>query len=630
GVVALSAPSGSTDHVESDTRLRRSLSFWQLFFIIVSGIIGSGWLFASLGASASAGPSAILSWVIASVLVVLVALTFAEMAGILPRTGAAVRYPHYTHGGFAGNIIGWCYLLWALTVPALEAEAVVTYASDYLPWLITKTAGENVLSWPYGIVMAIALMLVLAVINYFGALLVGRVSTYVTIWKLIIPCLTFIFLFLFSFHAKNFVSYGGFAPGGVKPIFSTIVASGITFSVISALQGIEYGGEARNPQRDLPWATVLAMLTAAVVYIALQASFIGAVDWHSMGIKPGDWSAVATSNWSSAPFAKALQASSVGFLGAFAVLLLIDAWVSPSATGLVYLGIGTRTVYGLSSIGYLPKLLQRLNRSRIPWLGLLIAFVVGCCLFAPFPSWYSLVSIASSTIAIVLVMGGIGLTVLRRTAPDLPRLYRLGAARLLAPAATMAAVVIIYWAGYATLTAVTAAALFALPAWSALYAPSRGWLNRGVGVALGVAFLVLWIATQVWGGWILAPKTMPLAAHPPFLLYAGAMVLEVALFTVGCWWFSAARGRTEVWRAAWLEFLILGVFVLSYYGAYGPLAKPPLGFPWGTISALVLGLVVFLWGVKAGFATEEIEVANARGTGVVEGAEEGTGATAAP
>ena len=77
-------------------------------------------------------------------------------------------------------------------------------------------------------------------------------------------------------------------------------------------------------------------------------------------------------------------------------------------------------------MAYLPAIFQRLNRSRIPWIGLLAAFIVGCVLFAPFPSWYSIVSVASSTIAVVLVMSGIGLRVLRRTAPDLPRLYRLG------------------------------------------------------------------------------------------------------------------------------------------------------------------------------------------------------------
>lgn len=612
-------PGGS--HTASDTRLRRSLSVWQLYFIMCSALIGSGWLFASLGAASTAGPSAIVSWIIASVLIVIIALSFSEMAGILPRTGAAVRYPHFTHGGFVGGIIGWCYLLWALAVPSLEAEAVVTYASDYLPGLIRVSGGANVLTGT-GVAMAVGLMLIFAIINYFGVLLVGRLSTYITLWKMIVPTLTFIFLFFFNMHAGNFLSYGGFTPTGSSSILGTIVTSGITFSLIAPLAGIEFGGESRNPQRDLPVATIAAMVTAAVIYILLQASFVGAINWHAMGVHPGDWAALKTSSWSGAPFAKALQSSSVGFVGAYSIVLLIDAYVSPGATGLVYQGIGARTIYGLSTMAYLPDIFQRLNRSRIPWIGLLAAFIVGCVLFAPFPSWYSIVSVASSTIAVVLVMSGIGLRVLRRTAPDLPRLYRLGFASVMAPAATASAVVLVYWAGYATVVVVVSAALFVLPAWSAIFAPAKGWMNQGVGIVLGALYLATWIATQVWGGWFLAPATKPLADHPPFGLFMGAMAVTVVIFMVLCYFLSTPRGRTEVWRSAWLPFFILGVMPISFFGAYGPLPHPWLPYPWDTLTAIVLGVIVYFWGSASGFLTELVEEVNQRGSGVVTDADE--------
>lgn len=229
-----------------------------------------------------------------------------------------------------------------------------------------------------------------------------------------------------------------------------------------------------------------------------------------------------------------------------------------------------------------------------------------------------MVSIASSTIAIVLVMGGIGLMVLRRTAPDLKRFYRLPLAVVLAPAGTIAAVLFLCWASFSVLAPVVAAALIVLPAWSALYAPSKGWLDRWVGIALGAAFLVVWILTQAWGGWILAPPTKPLTDHPPFALYELAMVVEVGLFTLLCYVLAQPRGRREVWRSAWLEFLILGIFALSYAGAYGPLKNPLIRFPWDSILAAVLGLIVFVWGVASGLLTEEIEAINRRGTGIVE------------
>ncbi|MGC1184667.1 MAG: APC family permease, partial [Candidatus Dormiibacterota bacterium] len=59
-----------------DRQLDRRMSVWQLFFLSMGGIIGSGWLFAALSAAATAGPAAIVSWVIGGVLVLLVAFNY--------------------------------------------------------------------------------------------------------------------------------------------------------------------------------------------------------------------------------------------------------------------------------------------------------------------------------------------------------------------------------------------------------------------------------------------------------------------------------------------------------------------------------------------------------------------------
>jgi hypothetical protein len=97
---------------------------------------------------------------------------------------------------------------------------------------------------------------------------------------------------------------------------------------------------------------------------------------------------------------------------------------------------------------------------------------------------------------------------------------------------------------------------------------------------------------------------------------------EIVAFTVLCWVLSRPTGRREVWRAAWIEFLILGSFILSYYGAYGPLPKPAIAFPFDDLIALGIGLVTYYWAVAAGFVTEEIRAIVEKGTGVVEEEEE--------
>lgn len=72
----------------------------------LGAIIGSGWLFAAAAASILAGPAAILSWIIGGSIVLVIALVYAELGGMIPRSGAIVRYGAYSHGSFAGYMFG--------------------------------------------------------------------------------------------------------------------------------------------------------------------------------------------------------------------------------------------------------------------------------------------------------------------------------------------------------------------------------------------------------------------------------------------------------------------------------------------------------------------------------------------
>ncbi|MEM4146656.1 MAG: APC family permease, partial [Metallosphaera sp.] len=119
--------------LNSDKQLRRSLGKLELLYLSLGGIIGSGWLFGALYTAEDAGGSAILSWIIAGILVMFVGLAYSELGSSIPKSGGIVRYPHYSHGGIAGYIITWTYFLSAASVPAIEATATVTYLSSLVP-----------------------------------------------------------------------------------------------------------------------------------------------------------------------------------------------------------------------------------------------------------------------------------------------------------------------------------------------------------------------------------------------------------------------------------------------------------------------------------------------------------------
>lgn len=200
----------------SDRKLARVLSRSQLLLLSLGAIIGSGWLFAALGAAAGTGPSSVLSWIIGGVLVLFIAMAYAEISVMLPRSGAVVRYPQLSHGGFAGFILGWAYLLASASVPAIEAIATVQYLAPHLPvglhLLVNHQSTASIITFPQGWIFTVILLVIFFFINVAGARFLGRFNNTIMVWKLVIPVLTFVLLFALSFHGNNFSP-----PWGVHP-----------------------------------------------------------------------------------------------------------------------------------------------------------------------------------------------------------------------------------------------------------------------------------------------------------------------------------------------------------------------------------------------------------------------------
>ncbi len=417
--------------------LRKEMSRLDLTMASLGAIIGSGWLFGSLYAANAAGPSAIISWVIGGIAVLLVGLVYAELGGMLPEAGGIARYPHYSHGSLTSFIMGWGAWIAYASVPAIEAEAVVQYASHYIPSIYNPTTG---LIQGGGIALAAVLMLIFFLINYFGVRLFARVNTVVTAVKFIMPTLTVIIFLVGGLHWGNFSSHG-FAPGGTAGVLQAVATSGVVFAYLGFRQAVDLAGEAKNPQRDVPRAIIMAIGIGIVLYVLLQLVFIGGV---APGALAGGWAKVSFS----APMAQVATALNLGWL---AVLLYADAVISPAGTGNIYIASTARVIYALAQNRYFPKALGRIDeRTGIPYASLWVAFILGLLFLLPFPAWQSLVGLVSSATVFTYAIGPVSAAVLRRTHPDARRPYKLGGMSVIAPIAFVVASLIIYWTGWNT------------------------------------------------------------------------------------------------------------------------------------------------------------------------------------
>ncbi|TME17964.1 MAG: APC family permease [Chloroflexi bacterium] len=442
-------------------KLQRQIGFVGLMFASAGSIIGSGWLLGALTASKVAGPAAIVSWVIGAVAILFLALVHAELGSMFAVAGGSARFPHYAFGSLAGLASGWIYYLGAVTVAPAEVEAALTYANNYVPNLIN---GDGTLTVPTGLFVAAAAMAVFSGINLLSVKWLAETNKITVYWKIAIPVLTVIVFLILTHHFENLTSHG-FMPNGLPSVFAAL-SSGIIFAYLGFEQAVEFGAESHNPRRNIPLAVIGSMIIGVVVYLGLAIAF--ATSFDPSALKNG-WSKLAFAG-SFGPYAAI--ASSLG-LGWLAVLLYIDAVVSPAGTGLIYLGSSSRLSFSMARNRYIPEIFEHLSSRHVPLVSILAATVLGFIFLLPFPSWQSLIGIITSATVLSYGLQPLALTALRRQVPDHDRPYRLMGAEVIAPLAFIVANLIIYWGGWQTNWKLMVALLLGLVLMAITYVTSK-------------------------------------------------------------------------------------------------------------------------------------------------------------
>jgi amino acid transporter len=431
----------------TDVGLKRDMGLVGAIWSSETSLIGSGWLFGSLFAAQAVGTAALLSWAIAGVIVIVLALVHAELGGMYPVSGGTARFPHFAFGSIAGASFGFFSWLQAVCVAPIECFAVMQYGQYWF-------TGHNIniynpttkVTTGLGFVFTIILMAIFTAINFLAMRLFNRVNSVITVWKVAVPILAIIVLFT-QFKSKNFGAGGGFMPYGLQSVFSAMPTAGIVFAYLGFEQADQLAGEIKNPQKNLPRAIIIAILLAIAIYILLQVVFIGAIP-HSEISGPKGWLGLSATNpIVIGPFAG--LAGVVGFVW-LANILRVDAFVSPFGTGLMYQTSTSRVGYGLARNRYFPTAFRWTDKNGVPWFSLLAAFALGLLFLLPFPSWKSLVGLVTSASVLMYAGAPLSLSAFRKQVPDAPRPYRMPGATVLAPLAFIFACEIIYFSGFDT------------------------------------------------------------------------------------------------------------------------------------------------------------------------------------
>lgn len=501
-------------HGHENEGFRRSLGLLDLTLIGFGSIFGSGWLFAAAHVATMAGPASILSWLIGGAAVLLLGLVYCELGAALPHAGGVVRYPDYSHGAACGFLMGLTTVIAFSSLIAIEIVAARQYAGAWIPGLTRDVTGDPTLA---GWLLQAAVLFGLYRVNQSGIVTFALVNNVVTLFKFCVPALVAVTLLL-HLDLGNFTSHG-FSTHGVAGVEVAISTGGIIFAYLGLTPIISVASEVRDPQRTIPFALVASVLLSTLVYVLLQAAFIGSVP-----------DTLLADGWDGAdrhfglPFHDIAVALGLAWLGA---LVVGDAILSPTGTGNIYMSSTPRVLYAWARSGsFFPRFARIDPASGVPAPALKLTFALSLFWTLPFPSWQALIGVVSSALMMSYTVAPVTAAALRRTAPHLPRPFRLRFFGLLSPAAFVIATLIVYWTGWATLSWLLALQFALAALFLAGRIRSRGWAATAPTLhgatwllAYLVALLILSrLGSQDGTGWI---------PHPADDLSVAAMALAI-------------------------------------------------------------------------------------------------------
>ncbi|HET7724959.1 MAG TPA: amino acid permease [Propionibacteriaceae bacterium] len=414
------------DTEEPEYQLKRSLSALDLTVFGVGVVIGAG-IFTLTGRAAHsvAGPSIVVSFVIAAICCALAAICYAEFASTVPVSGSAYTFSYAALGEIFAWIIGWDLILEMF----LGASVVAQGWSAYLGVFLGKIGIHLPAAISYGgsiDLFAMALVVVLGVLITFGIKESLRVNLVLVGLKL------FIVLFVI-FAGLQFVSVENYSPF-VPPAQSTSTTTGWTQPLLQMFTGAApsafgIGGvlagaalvffayigfdvvattaeETRNPQRNLPIGIIASLAICTVLYCAVALVVTGMVPYDKLD--PSAALANAFAFHGQSWMATLISAGAVAGLTTVVLTLMIGA---------------TRLIFAMSRDALLPRGLAKVHSTyRTPWL-ITIVVTIAVALVAgltPVGVLEEMVNIGTLS-AFVLV--SIGVVVLRRKRPDLKRAF---------------------------------------------------------------------------------------------------------------------------------------------------------------------------------------------------------------
>jgi basic amino acid/polyamine antiporter, APA family len=404
-VTAMTAETG-TDTGRGE--LKRTIGLFQLSMFGIGATIGTGIFFVLSEAVPVAGPAVIWSFVFAGVVAGLTAICYAELASAVPVSGSSYSYAYATLGELVAMVVAACLLLEYGVSAAAVAVGWSQYLNELFDNLFGFTIPDSLSQAPEqgGIFNLPAVLLVgmCALLLIRGASESATVNAVMVLIKIGVLVL-FIVLGIQGWSSDNLSDFTPFGVGGITS------AAGIIFFSYIGLDAVSTAGEeVKNPRRTMPMAILIALVTVTTLYVLVALVAVAAQPTEAFEGQEAGLAAILEDVTGSTWPATALAAGAV--ISIFSVTLVV-----------IY--GQTRILFAMGRDGMIPPVFHRVNpRTLTPVPATIIVAVVVSLLAGVLPINF-LAEMTSIGTLVAFMVVSVGVIVLRRTAPNLPRGFKV-------------------------------------------------------------------------------------------------------------------------------------------------------------------------------------------------------------
>ncbi|MEX0861353.1 APC family permease [Nitrosopumilus sp.] len=373
------------------SELKRHMGLFHITMYGVGLILGAG-IYVLIGeATAFAGNSVWISFLLGTIVAMFAGLSYAELTALFPKAAAEYTFvKHAFKNNFLAFIIGWLTAITSMITAATVSLGFGGYFAQFIDLPIT--------------VSAILLIGVLSIVNFIG---IKESAWANTIFAIITAGGLILIIFLgMTFETTESIDYFEMPNGTIGIVLAFVL---IFFAFIGFEDMANVAEEVKKPKKTLPRAIILSVLITGIIYILVSLSVVRIINWEELG-------------QSAAPLATVAE-KSLGVEGS--ILLSAIALFATASTVLITLVAGSRILYGMAHNKSLHLSLSKIHsKTKTPWIAV-IGILITSAAFTIIGDIVIVANITVFAVVITFAMINLSVIVLRYTEPTLERTFRV-------------------------------------------------------------------------------------------------------------------------------------------------------------------------------------------------------------